>query len=55
MAPESQFPAQRVSSCTRGIARILSKGVLDNVRKNLSHAHLLTGKVEVQIVTENVF
>ena len=42
---------------SRGVARILGKGVLDYAREaraqNLSHAHLLTGKVEVQIVIEN--
>ena len=32
-----------------GVARILGKGVLDYARKILSHAHLLTGKVKVQI------
>ena len=43
----------------RGVARIFGKGVLDYMREactqNLSHAHLLTGKVKVQIVTENTF
>ena len=40
---------------SRGVARILGKGVLDYTCKILSHAHLLTGKVEVQIITENAF
>ena len=39
----------------RGVARILGKGALKYARKNLSHAHLLTVKVEVQIVKENEF
>ena len=39
----------------RGIARILGKGVLDNACKILSHAHLLTSKIEVQIVSEHTF
>ena len=39
----------------RGVARILGKGVLDYACKILSHAHLLTVKVEVQIVKENAF
>ena len=43
----------------RGIARILGKGVLDYAREArtqiLSHAHLLTVKVEVQIIIENAF
>ena len=40
----------------RGVARNLGKGVLDfRACKISNHAHLLTGKVEVQIVTENAF
>ena len=43
----------------RGVARILGKGVLSmcarSTRANFGHAHLRNGKVEVQIITENVF
>ena len=41
---------------SRGVARILGKGMLDYARaKFLCHTHFLTGKVKVQIVTENAF
>ena len=43
----------------RGVARILGRGVLSmraqSARANFSHAHLRNGKVEVQIITENMF
>ena len=41
-----------VSELYRGVARILDKGVLEYARKILSNAHLLIGKVKVQIITE---
>ena len=40
---------------SRGVVRILGKGVLEYACKILSHAHLLTVQVEVQIVKENAF
>ena len=39
----------------RGVAWILGRGYCTGARKFLSHAHLLTVKVEVQIVKENAF
>ena len=45
-----------IARVRRGVARILGEGVLEYVcMQNLSHAHLLTVRVEVQIVKENDF
>ena len=42
----SKPPSSRTNG-SRGVARILGKGVLEYARKILSHAHLLTVKVKV--------